>query len=41
MILGAVGQSRGERNGVVALVVGALGLVVGMFLGLAVFAASS
>lgn len=37
LILGAVGKSRGESKAVVAMVVSALGLVVGMFLGFVVF----
>jgi hypothetical protein len=33
MILGAVGWSRGERQGPIGVVVGLIGLLVGMVLG--------
>jgi hypothetical protein len=35
--MGAVGKSRGEDKAVVAMVVSACGLVVGMILGIIVF----
>lgn len=38
LILGAIGKSKGEEKAVIALVVSALGLVIGMILGFLVFA---
>jgi uncharacterized protein YacL len=38
LILGAIGKSKGEEKAVVAMVVSALGLVIGLMLGFLVFA---
>lgn len=40
IVLGIVGRSKGERLATVAIVVAAVGLVVGMILGYVVFSAS-
>ena len=40
VVLGVVARSKGERLGTIAIIVAAIGLVVGMILGYVVFSAS-